>query len=72
MVVVFLYPKIQEVTENIKMENEKVFTLLSGSENPTGACKIAARRLGEIRRGPGSSTRYDALIKKAQNTSDYL
>jgi hypothetical protein len=73
MVVFLRYPKLREDTENIKMENgEEVFALLSGSESPTGACKIAAEREGEIRRGPGSSTRFDGLIKKSQDTSDYL
>lgn len=76
MVVFLCYPKLREDTENIiKMENgEEVFALLSGSgESPTGTCKVAAEQEGKIRRGPGSSsTKFDGLIKKSQDTSDYL
>lgn len=68
MVVFLHHPKIREDKEGIEMENgEEVFAVLSGNESPTGACKLAAERESKI-----YGEKVDGLIKKSQNTSDYL
>ena len=74
--VVFLhFPKLKEDHENIEEEDgQDVFKLLTGSESPTGACKLAAELEGKIKRGAGgeSPTKHDDWIKKTQTAIDYM
>lgn len=74
LVVYLNFPKIKEDKENIEQEDGvDVFKPLTGSESPTGACKLAAEREGEIRRGPGaSSSKHDSWIKQSQAAIDYM
>ena len=74
MVVFLRYPRLQNDKENIEKEDgEDVFKLLTGSESPTGACKIAAERESQIENEEEVSltTVYAGLAVESQNRSHY-